>query len=72
MRGPYAVHLFYLWVPDAARAVARVRDRVETGGHDVPEAGWCRGMSKDRRWGRDGSEESNGSRDGEEGRPQSV
>ncbi len=34
----YAVHLFYLWVPDAALAVARVRDRVETGGHDVPEA----------------------------------
>jgi len=32
------VHLFYLWVPDAALAVARVRDRVEAGGHDVPDA----------------------------------
>ncbi len=34
----YAVHLFYLWIPDAALAVARVRDRVEAGGHDVPDA----------------------------------
>lgn len=32
----YAVHLFYLWIPDAALAVARVRDRVDSGGHDVP------------------------------------
>jgi predicted ABC-type ATPase len=33
----YAVHLFYLWVPDPALALARVRDRVDSGGHDVPE-----------------------------------
>jgi len=34
----YRIHLFYLWLPDAALAVARVRDRVEAGGHDVPAA----------------------------------
>ena len=34
----YSVHLFYLWVPDPALALARIRDRVESGGHDVPEA----------------------------------
>lgn len=33
----YSVHLFYLWVPDPALALARIRDRVESGGHDVPE-----------------------------------
>ncbi|MBM4152881.1 MAG: hypothetical protein FJ220_05090 [Kiritimatiellaceae bacterium] len=33
----YEVRLFYLWIPDSALAVARIRDRVETGGHDVPE-----------------------------------
>ena len=36
-RTGYAVHLFYLWIPDPALAVARVRDRVDSGGHDVPE-----------------------------------
>ncbi len=33
----YAVHLFYLWVPDPSLAVARIRDRVDSGGHNVPE-----------------------------------
>jgi predicted ABC-type ATPase len=34
----YRVHLFYLWIPSAELALARIRDRVESGGHDVPEA----------------------------------
>jgi predicted ABC-type ATPase len=33
----YEVHLFYLWLPTPELAVARVRRRVEAGGHDVPE-----------------------------------
>jgi len=33
----YDVHIFYLWLPSADMAVARVRRRVEAGGHDVPE-----------------------------------
>jgi predicted ABC-type ATPase len=34
----YRVHLFYLWIPSAELALARIRDRVESGGHDIPEA----------------------------------
>ena len=34
----YSVHLFYLWIPSAELALARIRDRVESGGHDIPEA----------------------------------
>jgi predicted ABC-type ATPase len=33
----YHSHIFYLWLPSADLAVARVRRRVEAGGHDVPE-----------------------------------
>jgi predicted ABC-type ATPase len=33
----YDIHIFYLWLPSPDLAVARVRRRVETGGHDVPE-----------------------------------
>ncbi len=33
----YDVHVFYLWLPSPDLAVARVRRRVEAGGHDVPE-----------------------------------
>jgi len=33
----YQSHIFYLWLPSADLAVARVRRRVEAGGHDVPE-----------------------------------
>ena len=44
----YKVKLFYLKLPDAALAVARVKQRVKEGGHSVPEdvirrrfaAGW--------------------------------
>lgn len=33
----YRVHLVFLWLSDAETAVARVRERVRAGGHDVPE-----------------------------------
>ena len=33
----YQSHIFYLWLPSADLAVARVCRRVEAGGHDVPE-----------------------------------
>lgn len=34
----YAVHIFFLWVSDVDLSLARIRDRVLEGGHDVPEA----------------------------------
>lgn len=33
----YDVHVLYLWLPSPDLAVARVRRRVEAGGHYVPE-----------------------------------
>ncbi|BCG46029.1 hypothetical protein GEOBRER4_n0806 [Citrifermentans bremense] len=33
----YAFHLFFLWLPVPEFAVARVAERVEMGGHNVPE-----------------------------------
>ena len=30
------MHLFFLWIPDAELAVARIKDRVAAGGHNVP------------------------------------
>lgn len=33
----YRVVLFFLWLPDAELAVARVANRVRQGGHDIPE-----------------------------------
>ena len=32
----YAIHLFFLWIPSVELAVARIKDRVAKGGHDVP------------------------------------
>jgi predicted ABC-type ATPase len=34
----YEVHIFYLWVPTAELTLARIKERVLRGGHDVPEA----------------------------------
>jgi predicted ABC-type ATPase len=34
----YRVHFFYLWIPSVELALARIRERVLRGGHDVPEA----------------------------------
>jgi len=33
----YEFHLFFLWLPSPELAIARVRDRVRVGGHDIPE-----------------------------------
>ena len=32
----YKIHLFFLWIPDAELGIARIKDRVKDGGHDVP------------------------------------
>lgn len=34
----YAFRLIFLWLPSADHAVTRVRERVSSGGHEVPEA----------------------------------
>ncbi len=34
----YHIHICYLWLPSPEMAIARVRRRVELGGHSVPEA----------------------------------
>lgn len=33
----WQVVLFFLWIPDAAFSKSRVRERVEHGGHDIPD-----------------------------------
>ena len=33
----FRLHMFYLWIPSAELALLRIRDRVEGGGHNVPE-----------------------------------
>jgi len=38
MQTGYAFHLVFLRLPNAEVALARVRERVRLGGHDVPEA----------------------------------
>lgn len=44
----YQIHIVYLWLPSAELAVARVRQRVLAGGHDVPDADvrrrWARSL----------------------------
>ncbi|MFH1995609.1 MAG: zeta toxin family protein [Candidatus Omnitrophota bacterium] len=35
MKG-YALHLFFLWLPSPELAIARIKDRVSEGGHNVP------------------------------------
>ncbi len=32
----YGVHLFFLWIPSPELAIARIKDRVAEGGHNVP------------------------------------
>jgi predicted ABC-type ATPase len=34
----YKIHLFFLWIPSSQLAIARVKDRVAQGGHNVPVA----------------------------------
>lgn len=31
----FRLHLFYLWIPSAELALLRIRDRVESGGHNA-------------------------------------
>jgi predicted ABC-type ATPase len=33
----YNIHMFYLWLPSPEIGLERIRERVEGGGHDVPE-----------------------------------
>ncbi len=33
----YAINLMYFWLPSPELAIVRVRGRVETGGHNIPE-----------------------------------
>src|SRR2546422_7682257 len=33
----FRLHMFYLWIPTAELALLRIHDRVESGGHNVPE-----------------------------------
>jgi len=33
----FRLHMFYLWIPGPELALLRIRDRVENGGHNVPE-----------------------------------
>lgn len=37
-RNGYEFHLVFLWLPSAEFAIERVRERVQMGGHDVPES----------------------------------
>ncbi len=32
----YRIHIFFLWIPNSNLALERIKDRVESGGHDVP------------------------------------
>lgn len=32
----YGIHLFFLWIPSPELAIARIKDRVAEGGHNVP------------------------------------
>lgn len=32
----YALHFFFLWLPSAELAIARIKERVQDGGHHVP------------------------------------
>ena len=35
-RQGYVIHLFFLWIPNVDLAIARIKNRVAEGGHDVP------------------------------------
>lgn len=32
----YEIHLFFLWIPSVKLAIARIKDRVAKGGHNIP------------------------------------
>ena len=33
----YRIHMFYLWIPGPELALLRIRERVQQGGHNVPD-----------------------------------
>lgn len=33
----YAIHIFFLWIPDVRLSLARIASRVKRGGHGIPE-----------------------------------
>lgn len=45
----YRVHIVYLWLPTVDLALARVADRVQGGGHDVPAGDVRRRFERGRR-----------------------
>ena len=45
----YSVHIVYLWLPTVDLALARVAERVRTGGHDVPAETVRRRFDRGRR-----------------------
>lgn len=45
----YLVHIVYLWLPDVELALARIAERVRTGGHDVPADAVRRRFERGRR-----------------------
>lgn len=45
----YSVHVVYLWLPAVNLALARVAERVRTGGHDVPSETVRRRFDRGRR-----------------------
>lgn len=34
----FKLNMFYLWIPSPELALLRIQDRVESGGHNVPES----------------------------------
>jgi predicted ABC-type ATPase len=42
----FRLHLFYLWIPSPELALLRIRNRVKSGGHDVPETDVRRRFSR--------------------------
>jgi predicted ABC-type ATPase len=42
----YFIRLFFLWIPNPELALARIKDRVAEGGHDVPAADVRRRFSR--------------------------
>lgn len=45
----YSVHLVYLWLPSVDLALARIAERVNAGGHDVPADAVRRRFERGRR-----------------------
>ena len=48
-RQGYVIHLFFLWIPNVDLAIARIKNRVAEGGHDVPTPDVRRRFSRSAR-----------------------